>query len=159
MKISSFYPVILTEQVASSVEFYRNQFGFETVFEANWYVSLRLARDVETAFELAILESGHPTVPASYRHSVNGLILNFEVDNVDAEYERLIMRNKLPLQFDIRDEEFGQRHFMTSDPNGVLIDVIEIIPPSQAYSEQYNEKSWLDEEKNGKGKQNSIYGK
>lgn len=151
MKISSFYPVILTEQVASSAEFYRNQFGFETVFEADWYVSLRLPRDGETAFELAILESGHPTVPTAYRHSVNGLILNFEVDDVDAEYERLIKQEKLPLQLDIRDEEFGQRHFITSDPNGVLIDVIKIIPPSYAYSEQYNEKLWLDEEKGGKG--------
>ncbi|MDF2964130.1 MAG: Glyoxalase/bleomycin resistance protein/dioxygenase [Paenibacillus sp.] len=151
MKIFSFYPVILTEQVASSAEFYRNHFGFETVFEADWYVSLRLPRDAETAFELAILESGHPTVPAAYRHSVNGLILNFEVDDVDAEYERLIKSEKLPLQLDILDEEFGQRHFITSDPNGVLIDVIKIIPPSYAYSEQYNEKLWLDDEKVGKG--------
>lgn len=151
MKISSFYPVILTEQVAESAEFYRNQFGFETVFEADWYVSLRLSRDTETAFELAILESGHPTVPAAYRNSVNGLILNFEVDNVDAEYERLIKREKLPLQLDIRDEEFGQRHFITSDPNGVLIDVIKIIPPSGAFSEQYNEKLWLDEDNGVKG--------
>lgn len=151
MKISSFYPVILTEQVAASAEFYRNQFGFETVFEADWYVSLRLSRDTETAFELAILESGHPTVPAAYRNSVNGLILNFEVDDVDAEYERLIKREKLPLQLDIRDEEFGQRHFITSDPNGVLIDVIKIIPPSGAFSEQYNEKLWLDEDNGVKG--------
>ncbi|RAV16747.1 VOC family protein [Paenibacillus contaminans] len=147
MKISSFYPVILTEQVAASAEFYRNHFGFETVFEADWYVSLRLPRDDKTEFELAILMSGHPTVPAAYRQSVNGLILNFEVDDVDAEYERLITREKLPLQLDIRNEEFGQRHFITSDPNGVLIDVIKIIPPSDAYSEQYTEKLWTETEK------------
>ncbi|QMV40871.1 VOC family protein [Cohnella cholangitidis] len=149
MKISSFYPVILTNQVALSAEFYRNQFGFEIVFEAEWYISLRLLRDTETSFELAILESGHPTVPTAYRHSVNGLILNFEVDDVDAEYERLIKREKLPLLLDIRDEEFGQRHFITSDPNGVLIDVISIIPPSTAYSEKYNEKPWLDKNAGG----------
>lgn len=142
MKTSSFYPVILTEEVQSSAEFYRHYFGFETVFEADWYVSLRLPKDAESAFELAILEKGHPTVPAAYRHSVNGLILNFEVEDVDAEYERLITQHKLPLQLDIRDEEFGQRHFITSDPNGVLIDVITIIPPSDAYSANYNEILW-----------------
>lgn len=149
MKICSFYPVILTEQVASSAEFYRNQFGFETIFEADWYVSLRLSREDETAFELAILKSEHPTVPIAYRQTVNGLILNFEVEDVDAEYKRLIEQEKLPLHLDIRDEEFGQRHFITSDPNGVLIDVIKIIPPSDEYSEQYNEKLWLDEKKGG----------
>lgn len=142
MKATSFYPVLMTEQVEATAEFYRNHFGFETVFEADWYVSLRLTRDARTSFELAVLKPGHPTVPAAYRHSVNGLILNFEVDDADAEYDRLIVREKLPLRLDLRDEEFGQRHFMTNDPNGVLIDVIQIIPPSSAYSEQYREKLW-----------------
>lgn len=146
MKVNSFYSVILSNQVSSSANFYRSHFGFETVFEADWYVSLRLPRDAESGFELAILDSGHPTISAVYRRSVNGLILNFEVDDVDAEYERLIKREKLPLHLEIRDEEFGQRHFITSDPNGVLIDVIKVIPPSEGYIEQYNEKVWLDEE-------------
>lgn len=149
MKICSFYPVIMTEKVASSAEFYRSFFRFETVFEADWYVSLRLSRDHETAFELAILDSRHSTIPAAYRHSANGLILNFEVDDVDEEYDRLIRKEKLPLHLDIRDEAFGQRHFITSDPNGVLIDVIKIIPPSEEFIKQYNEKLWPDEAKGG----------
>jgi catechol 2,3-dioxygenase-like lactoylglutathione lyase family enzyme len=150
MKFSSFYPVILTRQLALSAEFYQKHFGFETVFESEWYVSLRLPRDDKTAFELAILESTHSTIPSAYRHSVNGLILNFEVDDVDAEYERLIKWGQLPLELDIRDEEFGQRHFITKDPNGVLIDVIKIIPPSETFSEKYNEKLWLNEDQGSK---------
>lgn len=146
MKTASFYPVILTEQVTESADFYRKFFGFETVFEAEWYVSLRMSGDKGTAFELAILESGHPSIPAGFAHSVSGLILNFEVDDVDAEYQRLIQQEILPLHLDILDEEFGQRHFITSDPNGVLIDVIQVIPPSEAFSEQYREKTWLDSE-------------
>ncbi|MFS0868674.1 VOC family protein [Paenibacillus xylanilyticus] len=142
MKVMSFYPVIMTEQVASTEKFYRNLFGFEKVFEADWYVSLRLTKDAQTSFELAILESGHPTIPEDYRNLVKGLILNFEVDDVDEEYERLIIREKLPIEIDLRDELFGQRHFITSDPNGILIDVIKIIPPSSSFSDQYNEKLW-----------------
>jgi len=142
MQLMSFYPVIMTEHVASSAAFYRKLFGFETVFEADWYVSLRLTRGDQPPFELAILEYGHPTVPAAYRQSVKGLILNFEVEDVDAEYERLIVQEKLPVQLELRDEAFGQRHFITSDPNGVLIDIITIIPPSAAYGEQYSEKLW-----------------
>ena len=63
--------------------------------------------------------------------------MNFEVDDVDAEYERLIKKAGLPLHLDIRDEAFGQRHFITSDPNGVLIDIITVIPPSEDFSSQY----------------------
>ena len=90
---------------------------------------------------MALLSKDHPTVPSSFQKPVQGLILNFEVEDVDAEYQRLIIHEK-PLHLDIRDEEFGQRHFITSDPNGVLIDMIKIIPPSQAFMEQYNEDVW-----------------
>ena len=34
----------------------------------------------------------------------------------------------------LTDEDFGQRHFITRDPNGVLIDVITPIPPSPEYA-------------------------
>lgn len=37
----------------------------------------------------------------------------------------------------LRSEEFGQRHFIVADPNGVLIDVITPIPPSGTFAEQY----------------------
>nr|WP_150960571.1 VOC family protein [Aneurinibacillus sp. XH2] len=145
MKINSFYPVVLTEKVAPSAMFYTRYFGFEKVYEAEWYVSLRMTRG-SVPFELALLDAYHPTIPAAYRKVSQGLILNFEVDDVDAEYQRLILDEKLPLELDIRDEEFGQRHFITCDPNGVLIDVIKIIPPSEQESVQYVEKVWSSAE-------------
>jgi catechol 2,3-dioxygenase-like lactoylglutathione lyase family enzyme len=141
MKINSFYPVILTKQVEESSKFYTDYFGFDIVYKADWYVSLKKSKS-NIPFELALLDASHPTIPAAYQKSVQGLILNFEVEDVDKEYHRLIISEKLPLQLDIRDEEFGQRHFITSDPNGVLIDVVKIIPPSQEESTQYVEKVW-----------------
>lgn len=144
MKVSSFYPVVLTEQVATTAAFYTAHFGFEKVFEADWYVSLKLSGN-GIPFELAILDAAHSTIPETYRTKANGLILNFEVDDADAEYERLIRGAKLPLALDIRSEDFGQRHFMTSDPNGVLIDVIAVIPPTADFSGQYAEEIWKQE--------------
>ncbi|MFB9279804.1 VOC family protein [Cohnella cellulosilytica] len=141
MKASSFYPVILTQQVVATADFYMEHFGFEKVFEADWYVSLKMSGN-DIPFELAILDSTHPTIPDAYRTEVKGLILNFEVDDVDAEYERLIRGAKLPLQLEIRSEDFGQRHFMTSDPNGILIDVISIILPTDDFNSQYVEEVW-----------------
>jgi hypothetical protein len=55
------------------------------------------------------------------------------------EYERLIKGAGLPIQRDIRSESWGQWHFITADPNGVLIDVITNIPPSPENADQYKE--------------------
>ncbi|MCV4230294.1 VOC family protein [Virgibacillus sp. LDC1] len=142
MKLQGFYPVIMTEKIAESADFYTRLFGFEIVFEADWYVSLKKGDEGQGAYEMAILSKDHPTVPSAFQKPVQGLILNFEVEDVDAEYQRLVIHEKLQLHQDMRDEEFGQRHFITSDPNGVLIDMIKIIPPSQAFLEQYNEEVW-----------------
>jgi catechol 2,3-dioxygenase-like lactoylglutathione lyase family enzyme len=77
MNPQSFYPVIGTEKIAVSRDFYTDHFGFDIVFEAEWYVSLKS------------------------RHN--------------PAYER----------------------FITRDPNGLLIDVIQNIEPSGIYAKQY----------------------
>ncbi|QIS01977.1 glyoxalase/bleomycin resistance/extradiol dioxygenase family protein [Nocardia brasiliensis] len=135
MKLNSFYPVIGTPEIAAARDFYTTWLGFEITFEADWYVSLRRKGDVE--YELALLDFTHPTVPAAYRKPVQGLLLNFEVDDVDAEWERLVVRGGIEAQLAIRSEEFGQRHFIIADPGGVLIDVITEIPPTGEFAAQY----------------------
>lgn len=135
MQLASFYPVIGVRQVAEVRDFYVQHFGFGIMFESDWYISLR--RNDIPQYELALLDYTHPTVPEAFRKPVQGLLLNFEVADVDAEYERLIGRAGLPLILDIRSEAFGQRHFITVDPSGVLIDVITVIPPSEEYAGQY----------------------
>ncbi|SEF62435.1 Uncharacterized conserved protein PhnB, glyoxalase superfamily [Nonomuraea solani] len=132
MLLNSFYPVICTGQVAASRDFYVRLFGFEVTFEADWYVSLRRGDH-----ELALLDHTHPTLPAAYRRPVAGLLLNFEVGDVDAEWERLVTGEGLVPELALRDEDFGQRHFIVSDPNGVLIDVITPIAPSEEFATQY----------------------
>lgn len=136
MKAASFYPVLLTEKVEETTAFYVRHFGFSLSFESDWYVSLRL-EGTDSAFELAILEPSHGTIPEGFRVATQGLILNFEVEDVDREYERLILQSGLPVELDIRSEAFGQRHFITRDPNGILIDIITNIPPSEEFEDQY----------------------
>lgn len=135
MNINSFYPVLMVRDVAASKAFYTAHFPFDISFEADWYVSLRTRST--PSFELALLEPAHPTVPAAFQRPVNGgLILNFEVDDVDAEYERL-RAAKVPIHLALRSEDFGQCHFITADPDGVLIDVIQVIPPTEEFARQY----------------------
>lgn len=128
--VTSFYPVLLTNKVKETADFYTKYFSFATAFEADWYVSLYKEQDGRT-IELAILDKTHETIPEIHRNkSVSGLIINIEVAEVDSEYERLIKKAELPLLYDIKSEAFGQRHFIIQDPNGVMIDVITPIEPS-----------------------------
>ncbi|MBE1583469.1 VOC family protein [Nonomuraea angiospora] len=135
MELTSFYPVICTARLQESRDFYTGLLGFETTFESGWYVSLR--RPGTPAYELALLDHTHPTLPEAYRAPVRGLLLNFEVADVDAEWERLVVGAGLTAELALRSEDFGQRHFIVADPNGVLIDVITPIAPSAEYAGQY----------------------
>jgi catechol 2,3-dioxygenase-like lactoylglutathione lyase family enzyme len=138
MRLTSFYPVICTTRVKESHEFYAGWFGFETTFEADWYVSLR--RPGPVPYELALLDHTHPTIPDGYRKPAGGLLLNFEVSDVDAEWRRLVVEGGLRAELDLRDEDFGQRHFIVSDPNRVLIDIITPMKPTGEYAERYTDR-------------------
>lgn len=132
MEITSFYPVLMVDDVAAAARFYREELGFETTFEADWYVSLR-----GDSGELAILDRTHETIPAGFREPVRGLLLNVEVDDATAEHARLVGERRLPERLPLRDEAFGQRHFIVEAPGGVLIDVIEPIEPSAEFAAAY----------------------
>lgn len=135
MKVTSYYPVIMTNDVAGTATFYQAHFGFASLFTTDWYVHLQLADDASV--NLAVLDGSHKTIPAEARGQVaGGLLLNFEVDDPDAVHERLKAAG-LPILLSLRDEAFGQRHFITRDPNGVLIDIIKPIPPSGEFVAQY----------------------
>lgn len=138
MKATSYYPVIMTGDVAGTTAFYVEHFNFKPMFESDWYVHLTSGED-ET-INLAILDGSHETIPEQGRGRVSGLLLNFEVEDVDAVHERLVAAG-LPVLRSLRDEDFGQRHFITADPNGVLIDIIKPIPPNADYAAQYADEA------------------
>ncbi len=128
------YPVILTGDVAGTSAFYCRHFAFEPLFSSDWYVHLQSTEN--RRINLAIVDGDHETVPQPGRGRASGIILNFEVKDPDAEYEKALAAG-LPILLPLRDEDFGQRHFITADPNGVMIDVIKPIPPSTEFLAQY----------------------
>ncbi len=136
MKTTSYYPVIQTADVAGTAKFYMEYFRFIALFEADWYVHLQSSED--ESVNLAIVHFEHETIPEEARKPTQGLILNFEVEDPDAEYAAAEQAGLLILKT-LRDEDFGQRHFITKDPNGVLIDVIKPISPSEDFMANYAE--------------------
>ncbi len=135
MKCTQFYPVIMTDDVAGTAQFYRDHFRFIPSFESEWYVHLQSSED--ESVNIAVLQGDHETIPEAARGRVSGLLINFEVEDVDQEFARA-GRAGLPILLPLKDEPFGQRHFITQDPNGVLIDVVKPIPPTGAFTAQYS---------------------
>lgn len=134
MQPQSIYPVILTKKLDESTLFYTRHFDFKTTFEADWYVSLQSATSPE--YELAFLDFEHPSLPEPFQEPSRGIIINIELKDVDSVYERLQSAG-LPIILELKSESWGQRHFITQDPNGLLIDVIEPIEPTNEYKDDY----------------------
>ena len=138
MKISQFYPLIQTDNVAATAAFYMENFGFKSMFESDWYYHLQSKTDA--AVNLTILQADHETVPDGAKGVTQNLILSFEVEDVDAEDTRLQAAGVIPVQ-PLRDEPHGQRHAIYRDPNGILIDVITPIEPSAEFLAGYAEEA------------------
>ena len=117
--ITSLYPVLMSEDLNQAAQFFVDHFQFQETFHSDWYISLK---NIESGFELAFIDSKHGTVPQAYQSKASGLIINIEVDNVDFLYE-----------------DFGQRHFIVKAPGSVLVDVIQVIPPSAEFAANYLE--------------------
>lgn len=136
--MQSFYPVIMTDDPQRLSAFYQEYFGFSLTFSTDWYVSLRNESGSQ-GFELALLASGHPTVPKGFGFNARGVILNVEVEDAAAEYRRLVEEAGIRPILALRDEEFGQRHFIVSDPAGNLVDVIQNIEASAEFADSYRD--------------------
>jgi catechol 2,3-dioxygenase-like lactoylglutathione lyase family enzyme len=136
VKLTSLYPVVMATDVTATAAFYRNHLDFDVTFESDWYVSLR-----RETWELAVLQAGHPTIPETHRGpAAHGILLNLEVDDVDAVHDRLVAAGLAPV-LPLRSEDFGQRHAIFAAPDGVLLDIITPIPPAEEYASQFSESA------------------
>lgn len=128
----SFYPVIMTKDLNKEADFFKEIFDFEETFVSDWYISL-----ISESFELAIIDMNHETIPKDFRKHSQGIILNIEVDNVDEIYSKIMGKENISVLLKIKDEDFGQRHFIIESPGKYLVDIIQVIPPSKNYAENY----------------------
>lgn len=138
MHPKQYYPLIQTDDVAGTAAFYQRHFNLKPMFESDWYVHLQSR--TQPSVNLAILEHDHETIPAEARGITRGVILTFEVDDVDAEDARLRAEG-VPVVNPLVSVEHGQRHAIYRDPNGIMIDVITPIPPSEEFAAGYADEA------------------
>lgn len=126
MHFNRFSTCLLTDDVAKSKAFYVDLFGFETIIDIGWFVGLQAS---ERSVELSLCQRDHTSIPAGFQRSAAGVVLGLFVSDAAAEEARL-RQEGARVVMPLRDEPWGQRHFFLTDPAGVLIDMIQMIPPS-----------------------------
>ena len=131
--LNSFYPVILSNNIEVTGNFIKKYFNFKETFVSDWYISLKY----ENNFEIAIIDKNHETIPEGFRQQSKGIILNFEVEDGEKIYERISEDKKMNILLEVQNEEWGQRHFIFEGPDNLLIDVIQIIEPTEEFLKQY----------------------
>lgn len=138
-KLTSYYPVVSTFDGQELVSFFTQDLGFIIVFKSEWYWHLTM--EDQPSVNIAFVQADHESVPAAYRQPVQGLILNIEMKDIDSFYTQT-KGNDWNIVLDLKSEPWGQRHFIITTPaSGLLIDFIEIVPPSVEYTDSYIDKA------------------
>lgn len=138
MQVRDLYPLITTAALFDARDFYVRHFGFEVLFEAGWFVYLSGKGEPGTrGATLAFMHPAHPSrPPGPEAFDGRGMILTIEVADAARAHARL-REGGAPIVHPLTDEAWGQRRFMTRDPAGVLVDVVEQTAPEAGYWERY----------------------
>ena len=122
MKITASAVSLNVDDVAASARFLTTHFGFTEEMSADGFVSL--ARE-DVGMGVVFLRRGMDMLPEDQRHDhANGLILAFEVDDLEGELARLRAEG-VTVTMPLRSEEWGERAFQVRDPNGVIVELLD----------------------------------
>ena len=115
---------IVTPHVQASRDFYVRLFGCNIVFESDWFVLLELGGG-EIGFLLPGLEAQAKPFRAPLQGQ--GMWITIDVEDVDATCARF-QQMDVNIEVPLRDEPWGDRHFVVLDPNGIGVDVVQRRP-------------------------------
>ena len=116
-----FWSGVVTPMVQESKAFYVRLFGCEVVYDSDWFVLLQLGGS-ELGFMLPDLETQATLFRPAFQGK--GLWIAVDVEDVDQQYHRLKTMG-VPIEVELRDEAWGDRHFAIRDPNGIGIDIVQ----------------------------------
>jgi len=134
IKPNNSFPIFIVEDLQIAESFYSDNLGFSAVFKNEWYLHLA----TESGIQLGFMLPNQPTQPELFHapHKSSGVIFSLEVDDVDFAHSEA-QNNSLNIVHTLRDEEWGQRHFCLQDPNGVYLDIVQAIEPTEEYLQGY----------------------
>src|SRR2546421_654619 len=83
--VADIFPVVCTEAIEASRDFYAALLGLEVVLESGWYTLLRAPGAPEA--QLGLVTRGHPSVPEGFGRRPQGVLVTVEVADVDAAHD------------------------------------------------------------------------
>lgn len=107
--------------LTAAKSYYIDHLSFSVGFETDWYIHLSTATGIQVGF----MRAGLPEMPAIFQdaHKGTSVFLSFETDDVDTAFA-YAQKSGLLVAAPIKSEDWGQRHVILQDPNGILVDVI-----------------------------------
>jgi catechol 2,3-dioxygenase-like lactoylglutathione lyase family enzyme len=126
------FPCLCVDDLTRSIVFYRALLDLTVSVEVGWYAEVSGGDDRAV---IAFVARGDASVPAGFDTHRGGVLVSVVVDDAGAARSRA-EELRVDVVQELRDEEFGQRHFMVVDPDGFLVDIIETITPSVAFRRQ-----------------------
>ena len=128
MNVKKISPTICVNDPAASRDFYIKHFDAEAVFDAGWYVNVRIGM-----CELCFMKPQDSEQPF---FTGGGLMYNLEVEDVDGEHQRLSAFGLKPVM-PLEDHPWGDRGFSVIDPNGVVLYIYTPTEPSPEFKQYY----------------------
>ena len=122
-------PCFVTKSVDACRDFYQRHFGAKAIFDCGWYVNLSIGGD-GPSIQFMLPQEGMVEFRAE------GVMLNFRVDDVDAEYARLLgdgVKTAMPLE----DHPWGDRGFSIIDPIGTSLYIYSDRKPSDEFKQYF----------------------
>ncbi len=123
--MNKLHTLTITNELDATSNFYKKYFDFTEAFTSDWYIQLVHDSGVEIGLMVANREGQADFLQAEHKGD-GGIILTVETDDATKMYKKL-KSAEAPIVQDIRDEEWGQRHFFLRDPAGVYIDVVQYL--------------------------------
>jgi uncharacterized glyoxalase superfamily protein PhnB len=126
MKVTRIVPNVSSEAFAASRDFYVAMFDLVVSVELeDWY--LQLMSESDTRLNIGFVKPNHELFAGrTVSSGTYGVVLTIHVDDVDEAYERA-QRLGAEIAAEIRNEDYGQRHFLLVDPNGLLLNIMSTI--------------------------------
>jgi predicted enzyme related to lactoylglutathione lyase len=129
LKITASAVSLTVSDPERSARFLEQTFDFEREMAADGFVSLTRP---DAGFNVVYLRADLPTFKPRDRadRTAEGTLIVLVLDDIDAEYERLIATGT-PILTPIETEEWGERFFQVEDPNGVIVELVQWVatPP------------------------------
>jgi uncharacterized glyoxalase superfamily protein PhnB len=112
--------------VSASSAFFSTHLGFTEQMAADGFASLTRA---DAAMDVVLLRRGLEVLPEGFREQhAAGVILALVIDDIDAELTRL-RQEGVAITMALREEEWGERLFQVTDPNGVVVQLVQWATP------------------------------